>query len=123
MINQKKIKQIELNNNIQKKVLETYYLDKSNAFRAFLTNAGQYCSNYWIQEYHALMLSSLENAMLFCENEDSTNQLNEFSLYINSKFSTLRNDNKNIDDILELTIKISKLSTILNKELLNTITL
>lgn len=116
-----KIRQIELNNNIQQKKFETYYMDKSNAFRSFLINAGQYCSNYWKPEFHALMLSSLENALLFCENKISTDALIAFSLYINSKFSTLKNDNKSIDDILELSNKISELSIILNKELLNTI--
>lgn len=116
-----KIKQIELNNNILQKKFETYYADKSNAFRSFLINSGQYCSNYWKPEFHALMLSSLENALLFCESKTSVDALTAFSLFINNKFSTLRNDNKNIDDILELTNKISELSIILNKELLNTI--
>ena len=116
-----KLKQIELNNNIQQQKFDTYYLDKSNAFRSFLINAGQYCSNYWKPDFHALMLSSLENAMLFCENENSVNALTSFSLYINSKFSTLINDSKNIEDILELANKISELSIILNKELINLI--
>jgi len=116
-----KLKQIELNNNIQQKKFETYYIDKSNAFRSFLNNAGQYCSNYWKPEFHALMLSSLENALLFCECKTSTDALIAFSLYVNNKFSTLRNDNKNIEDILELSSKISELSIKLNQELLNTI--
>lgn len=119
---QVKIKQIELKNNVQKKILETYYSDKSVAFHSFLINAGKYCSNYWNQEYHALMLSSLECVLLFCENKDTTRLLIEFSFFINKKFSTLRNDNKDITDILELTNKVSEISVALNKELINTIT-
>lgn len=117
---QYKIKKMESRNSIKEKLIQNYYLDKSTAFRTFLVNAGNYCSIYWNREFHTSMCASLENALLYCENTETLELLLEFNQYINNKFSTLRNDNKGIEDILEITNKLTYISIALNKELSDT---